>query len=179
MQGKLALLVQRLPTCRTHERPKRRETLREEREYSSHVTAWGSSRCTIRTLAGLSCLPPRSARYWVLAWYRAGWIAPFARGVYEANFARDEDISSAEVLARLIEQAGGDAYEALNAAKNDEVKNALRLTTEEAAAKGIFGAPSFVANNCPHRGASLVVWAIAEGRDAARHVDAYLTSRAR
>jgi glutamate synthase (NADPH/NADH) small chain len=25
-----------------------------------------------------------------------------------------------------------------------------------------------------HRGASLIVWAIAEGREAARHVDAYL-----
>ncbi|HTR53186.1 MAG TPA: glutamate synthase subunit beta [Kofleriaceae bacterium] len=30
-----------------------------------------------------------------------------------------------------------------------------------------------------HRGASLVVWAIAEGRDCARHVDAYLTAPAR
>ncbi len=73
------------------------------------------------------------------------WAPAFVRAVYRANFARDLDIADPAVLARCVEEAGGDPATALAAAETEAVKQALRAATEEAADKGIFGAPSFVA----------------------------------
>jgi 2-hydroxychromene-2-carboxylate isomerase len=42
-----------------------------------------------------------------------GWTPDFSRKVYEANFVADQDISSPEVLAPLIAEAGGAPHEAL------------------------------------------------------------------
>jgi 2-hydroxychromene-2-carboxylate isomerase len=104
---------------------------------------------------------------------RAGWVGPFARAVYTANFARDEDICDHQVLAKLVKEAGGDPYDALNAAKNDEVKNALRIATEEAAGKGVFGAPSFVTEDGElfwgnDRLDEAVAWAAAHAKNLTR-----------
>jgi 2-hydroxychromene-2-carboxylate isomerase len=43
-----------------------------------------------------------------------------------------------------VADAGGDPAAALAATETSEVKQALRADTEEAARKGLFGAPSFV-----------------------------------
>ena len=75
---------------------------------------------------------------------REGWGPAFIRNVYAANFIDDRDISEAAVLAPLVIEAGGDAETAFNAAATDEIKTALRRTTEEAQSKGVFGAPSFI-----------------------------------
>jgi len=66
--------------------------------------------------------------------------------------------------ASLVDQLGV----ALDARGNVHVDAAFATTVA-----GVFCAGD------AHRGASLVVWAIAEGRDCARHVDAYLTAPAR
>lgn len=79
-----------------------------------------------------------------LAGDAGGWIADFSRGVYEANFVHDQDIAAPAVLASLIEAAGGDAETALTAAQGPEIKTALRTNVEEAAARGVFGSPSFI-----------------------------------
>ena len=63
--------------------------------------------------------------------------------VFRAYWAEDEDIANPEVLARCIGDADV-ARAALEAAKSDAVKTALRTETEAAAAKGVFGAPTFV-----------------------------------
>jgi 2-hydroxychromene-2-carboxylate isomerase len=73
-----------------------------------------------------------------------GWTPQFSRLVYQANFAHDQDISSAEVLAPLVAQAGGDADAALAAAVSDPVKAQLKSHVEQARARGVFGAPSFI-----------------------------------
>lgn len=80
----------------------------------------------------------------MLAGLGHGWAAAFAREVFLAEFARDEPISRAETLAPLIERAGGDPASALADAGSSRIKAALRRQTEEAAALGIFGAPTFV-----------------------------------
>lgn len=74
------------------------------------------------------------------------WLPEFVRDVYRANFARDQDISDPEVVARCLECAGRrDADALLAEARSDGAKARLRAQTDAAIAKGIFGAPSFVA----------------------------------
>jgi 2-hydroxychromene-2-carboxylate isomerase len=74
---------------------------------------------------------------------REGWGPAFIRNVYSANFVEDRDISDAAVLAPLVIAAGGDAERALAATADDEIKTALRRSTEEAQSRGVFGAPAF------------------------------------
>jgi 2-hydroxychromene-2-carboxylate isomerase len=70
------------------------------------------------------------------------WIPAFVRSVYAANFASDAEISEPAVLEGLLGSAGAPAN-ALEAAGSEEARSALRRRTEEAAALGLFGAPSF------------------------------------
>ena len=71
------------------------------------------------------------------------WLPDFVRGVYGANFAEDRDPADPAVLSAILEGLGQAAEPALAAAGRDETKAKLRHRTEEAAAHGIFGAPSF------------------------------------
>lgn len=73
-----------------------------------------------------------------------GWTPAFSRLVYEANFARDQDISDRAVLAPLVTAAGGNAEAAFKQAASDGVKARLRDHVDVARAKGMFGAPSLI-----------------------------------
>jgi 2-hydroxychromene-2-carboxylate isomerase len=72
------------------------------------------------------------------------WLPAFVRAVYDANFARDEDIASTAVIARCLESAGQQPEARLASAGSDSNKAALRAQCEEAVRLGLFGAPSFV-----------------------------------
>jgi 2-hydroxychromene-2-carboxylate isomerase len=73
----------------------------------------------------------------------APWRAEFARGVYAANFADDQDIGDPVVVGGVLGSLGLPAAEILESAHGRENKERLRLQTEEAVRLGIFGAPSF------------------------------------
>ncbi len=73
-----------------------------------------------------------------------GWIGPFTRAVFAAEFADRADIAAPETLARIVTDLGRDPARLLARTASDEVKSALRVRTEAAAAKGIFGAPTFI-----------------------------------
>ena len=73
-----------------------------------------------------------------------GWIAPFSRAVYTANFAQDQDIADEAVLRPLLAQVGADPDAALAAAASAPVKAALKANVEDAKGRGLFGAPSFL-----------------------------------
>ena len=79
------------------------------------------------------------------AFAREPWLPAFVRAVYEANFARDEEIAEPAVVAACLERAGQAPGPLLAAAEGAEAKAALRAQTEQARGLGIFGAPSFVA----------------------------------
>lgn len=68
----------------------------------------------------------------------------FVRSVYQANFAQGQDISSETVLENLLHVLGQDARACFDAAERDDVKTQLKQNTQQAAAYGIFGAPSFL-----------------------------------
>jgi 2-hydroxychromene-2-carboxylate isomerase len=74
---------------------------------------------------------------------RAGVFDPFHRAVYPAFWAEGENLGELEVVSRVLEKAGLDARALLEAAGDPAVKAELRATTEEAVARGAFGAPTF------------------------------------
>jgi len=78
-----------------------------------------------------------------LAGEQDGWTPAFTRAVFAANYAEQKDISDEATLRAILEGLGVDADAALAAANTPEIKDALRAETEEAKARGLFGAPSF------------------------------------
>jgi len=69
--------------------------------------------------------------------------ARFSRAVYRAEFGDGLAISDQNVLAGLLEAEGLDPFAVTAQASAPETKQALRESTEQAKAHGIFGAPSF------------------------------------
>jgi 2-hydroxychromene-2-carboxylate isomerase len=67
----------------------------------------------------------------------------FSRAVYTANFAEQKNIADDAVLRDILARLGVDADAAMTAANTAENKAALKAQTDEALARGIFGAPSF------------------------------------
>jgi 2-hydroxychromene-2-carboxylate isomerase len=78
-----------------------------------------------------------------LALDKSGRIADFTRRVYTANFAEQKDISDDETLAGILRGLDLDPVTVLAAANAPENKAKLKAQTDEAIARGIFGAPSF------------------------------------
>jgi 2-hydroxychromene-2-carboxylate isomerase len=74
---------------------------------------------------------------------RAGVFEPFHRAIYPAFWAGGQNLGDPEVVSRVVEKAGLDARALLEAAADAAVKAELRATTEEAVARGAFGAPTF------------------------------------
>ena len=88
----------------------------------------------IDTLALMRC---------AVAAQRRGDFPVFHRAVYPAFWAQGLNLGERGVLARVLAGAGLDAEALIAAASDPEVKAELRATTEEAVARGAFGAPSF------------------------------------
>ncbi|MEQ8346981.1 MAG: 2-hydroxychromene-2-carboxylate isomerase [Sneathiellaceae bacterium] len=76
---------------------------------------------------------------------RAAWAPDFVRAVYRANFAEDREIADIAVLDGILRGLGVPADDWLARAEAPGAKAALRAATEEAAGRGLFGAPSFTA----------------------------------
>jgi 2-hydroxychromene-2-carboxylate isomerase len=82
-----------------------------------------------------------------LAGEKDGLTAAFTRGVYAANFAEQRDITDDGVLAAILRGLGVNPEAAFAAANTPENKAALKAQTEEAIARGVFGAPSFTVDD--------------------------------
>ena len=74
------------------------------------------------------------------------WIPAFVRAVYHANFAEDQDIADRRVIADCLRSVNQNTDTVLDAAASAETKTMLREQTERAVDLGIFGAPSFIAD---------------------------------
>ncbi len=79
----------------------------------------------------------------MLAAEGAPWIGEFARRVMLLNFHRDREINSPEAIGAILAELGQPVDTLLARATSDPVKARLRAQTEEARARGIFGAPTF------------------------------------
>ncbi len=68
--------------------------------------------------------------------------ATITQAIMRAYWERDEDIGDREVLDRVASQAGFDAAAMIEAADSDSVRAELAVATDEAIARGVFGAPT-------------------------------------
>lgn len=73
-----------------------------------------------------------------------GWGEAFARGVYEVEFAHGLPISEARVLEGILVKVGADPEAAFERAASPDIKEKLKGQTEEAIARHVFGAPTFL-----------------------------------
>jgi 2-hydroxychromene-2-carboxylate isomerase len=74
-----------------------------------------------------------------------GWVVPFSRAVFEAEFARSQNISDNVVLGEVLTSLGLDSGRLFAHAEEAAIKQRLKDRVDVAASRGIFGAPSFVA----------------------------------
>jgi 2-hydroxychromene-2-carboxylate isomerase len=72
-----------------------------------------------------------------------GRIAAFTHAAFRAAFVDGKDLTDPQVLAELARAAELDPAQALAKAESQEIKDALRRNTDEALARGAFGAPTF------------------------------------
>jgi 2-hydroxychromene-2-carboxylate isomerase len=70
-------------------------------------------------------------------------ISPFALGLYHAYWVADRDVSDPQVIRDVAQSVGLDGDAVVAATTDAAVKDALRAATEEAVARGAFGAPTF------------------------------------
>jgi 2-hydroxychromene-2-carboxylate isomerase len=68
---------------------------------------------------------------------------PFHSAIFRAFWTAGADLGSPEIIAGVLDAEGLNGLEIVDAAQGDEVKAALRATTDEAVERGIFGAPTF------------------------------------
>ena len=96
-------------------------------------------------------LPPRrfpqnglKAARIALVLAKDGRIGDFSCRVYTASFAEQKDISDDETLAGILRTLDLDPAVVVAAANTSENKAKLKAQTDEAIARSIFGAPSFM-----------------------------------
>jgi 2-hydroxychromene-2-carboxylate isomerase len=70
-------------------------------------------------------------------------FVPYVDAVYRAIWAEAKDMNDPAVVAGVLQRAGFDADAVLRLAAEPEVKGRLKAVTEEAVARGVFGAPTF------------------------------------
>lgn len=73
-----------------------------------------------------------------------GWIAPFTRAVFVAQFADGADISDRDRLGAILMSLGVDSQRIFSRIEQADLKERLKRQTAEAQARGIYGAPSFL-----------------------------------
>ncbi|MES2098288.1 MAG: 2-hydroxychromene-2-carboxylate isomerase [Pseudomonadota bacterium] len=66
----------------------------------------------------------------------------YLRGVFHAMRVAPQNLNDPATAAQALTAAGFDPAEVMGWANDPEVKAALRATTEEAVARGVFGAPT-------------------------------------
>jgi 2-hydroxychromene-2-carboxylate isomerase len=71
------------------------------------------------------------------------WMAAYCRRIMQLNFADDRDIGSMDVVSEALEALHLPGQQIIAGAQSDANKLRLREQTAAAAAKGIFGAPTF------------------------------------
>lgn len=71
-----------------------------------------------------------------------GKLLPFATAVFEAYWAREEDISQDAVLLKICNQVGVDGDAFLAGIAQPAIKQQLKANTEEVIARGGFGSPT-------------------------------------
>ena len=71
-----------------------------------------------------------------------GRLVPYSDAIYRAIFAEQRNMEDPIVIGSVLREAGFDPAAMMAAIGTAEVKDRLRANTEEAVARGVFGAPT-------------------------------------
>jgi 2-hydroxychromene-2-carboxylate isomerase len=82
----------------------------------------------------------------VIAADEKGALVPFARAAFETYWGDLEDISRKDVLVKIAQRVGLDGDALLARSEAPEIKDRLRVNTEEVIARGGFGSPTMFVN---------------------------------
>jgi len=77
----------------------------------------------------------------------SGWTPAFTRAVYAAEFGEGRDISDPQAIAGILNDLNLDAEAIMAEAQNETNKTRLRRMGDEAQSRGLFGAPTFFAED--------------------------------
>lgn len=88
----------------------------------------------------------------------------YLAAIFAAMFDAPRNLNAADEIAAVLAQAGFDAAEVMALATSQDVKDRLKANTEQAVARGVFGAPTFFVGN-------QMFW----GQDRLEFVDSALT----
>ncbi|WP_122089660.1 DsbA family oxidoreductase [Halalkalicoccus subterraneus] len=97
-------------------------------------------------------LPAQAASLYVKERHPERW-QEFDEAIYAALWTEGRDIGDREVLADLIENAGLDPEEVLEASEDDEMRERLDEHFAEARERGVTGVPTFAYDGYAARGA--------------------------
>lgn len=75
------------------------------------------------------------------------WLTQFCRAIMHANFVQDRDIDNVAIVAEVLAALSVAPDDWIARAQSDTAKAALRVQSDGAALRGIFGAPTFFINN--------------------------------
>ena len=70
-------------------------------------------------------------------------MIPYVEAVYRAIWAERKDMNDPATVAAVLKEAGLDPQQLLVLAADPAVKDRLKQVTQEAVARGVFGAPTF------------------------------------
>jgi 2-hydroxychromene-2-carboxylate isomerase len=70
-------------------------------------------------------------------------MVPYLDAVYRAIWVEGKDMNDPAVVAGVLQSAGFDPMAVMALAADPEVKDRLKAVTQEAVARGVFGAPTF------------------------------------
>jgi 2-hydroxychromene-2-carboxylate isomerase len=70
------------------------------------------------------------------------WVWEFCKQVMHANFVLDRDIDNELIVTEILASLALPAASLVAAAQSEQTKTALRAQTEQAASRGVFGAPT-------------------------------------
>lgn len=91
-------------------------------------------------------------------------FAPLAETLFAAMWERPRNMGDAEVLTATLTTAGFDAAAQFARANDPATKAALVLATENAVARGVFGAPTFFVGDAIFFGQDRLDWVEAAAR---------------
>jgi 2-hydroxychromene-2-carboxylate isomerase len=109
------------------------------RDMARQCRKYGLSWTQPATFPRLGVLPARIA----LLGADRPWIGAFCRRVMELNFVLDQDINQTDRMTAILTELGLPAPSILDQAQAQTTKTLLREQTDQARARGIFGAPTF------------------------------------
>ncbi|QGY05290.1 2-hydroxychromene-2-carboxylate isomerase [Methylobacterium mesophilicum SR1.6/6] len=75
------------------------------------------------------------------------WLVPFTKAVFRASFAEGRSIAEPTAVAEILDSLGLDGTQTVRAAAAESNKTKLRVCVEEARSRGIYGAPTFLADD--------------------------------